>query len=132
MITYVPPLFITTAQWGLLAISLSRNPNPTPGWGEEMAAKKLLSGEWLLFTCPGGLFAVEKVGRRLYVQALNITKFGWRMRSFRNWMDRLATDMECDTVETTCFDERLAKAMVRIRAKPESWQMVWQVEGRSI
>jgi len=100
------------------------------GWKPLQVAEKLLSGAWLAFRCDGGAFAVEKAGDRLYVTCLCIERFGWRLRAFRDVMDRLAADLGCNTVETTVFDERLAQAMVRIRARPESWNMVWQVEGR--
>lgn len=99
------------------------------GWTAVDIAEKLLAGSWLAFAVPNGVFAVEKLGTRLHVRALAIKSFGWSMRRFRDDMDRLAGDMACDTVETVCFNERLARAMVKIRARPESWSMVWQVEG---
>jgi hypothetical protein len=63
------------------------------------------------------------------VEALNLHNFGWFMRSFRDVMDRLATDLMCYTVETLCFEERLAEAMLRIKAQKAGWLMRWQVEG---
>jgi hypothetical protein len=122
---------ITEEQWEALRLSGARAPEPSQRWSSLEIAKALISGRWLAFSVPGGIIAVEKIGTRLYVRALNITGFGFRMRKFRDDMDRLATDMMCDTVETICFDERLARATMKIRASVEAWTMVWQVEGRA-
>ena len=123
---YVDPYVMTAEQFDKLCEG-----GVPGGWQPSDIAQKLLSKAWLAFETGGGMFAVEKKGTRLYVTALAIDRFGWRLRAFRDIMDRLATDLMCDTVETMCFDERLAHAMMRIRAKPEAWKMVWQVEGTS-
>lgn len=130
MLVWIDPKLMNMGELRALAVSGRRAPVEEQRWSDKDIAERVLSGCWMVFRCPGGLFAVEKIGSRLYVQALNIKRFGWRMRSFRNWLDRLATDLMCDTVQTVCFDERLARAMVKIEAKAEAWQMVWQVKGR--
>lgn len=129
MLTFLPPQSLTMEQWQMIEESISRPPVKAERWTPLEAAEALLSGRWLAFSCPGGIVVVEKQARNLLVHALNIRRFGWRLRAFRNAMDRLASSLMCDTVETTCFDERLARAMQRIHAKPVSWQMQWQVEG---
>lgn len=125
-LTWVDPLTLSNWQWSKLLEG-----GKPGGWtGEEIAAK-LLSRQWAAFETDGGMLAVSKAGTRLTVTMLAIDKFGWRMREFRNVMVRLASDLGCDTVETTVFSERLMQAMVRIKAQPESWNVVWQVEGTS-
>jgi hypothetical protein len=121
---WVDPALLTAEQFDDLCHGCAAG-----GYEELDVARALLSRRWLAFETDGGILAVERIGRRLYVRALKIDRFGWRMRAFRDIMDRLACDMSCDTVETTCFDERLARAMVRIRARAEAWVMVWEVEG---
>jgi 23S rRNA C2498 (ribose-2'-O)-methylase RlmM len=123
-LVWLNPLLLSDEHWQALCAG-----GEPGGWTPAEIAEQLLSKRWMAFACDGGAFAVETVGTRLYVRVLAIDGFGWRMRSFRDVMDRLASDMGCDTVETTVFSERLMQAMVRIRAKPEAWNMVWQVEG---
>jgi hypothetical protein len=102
-----------------------------PAGIEPLAVSRfLLSGEWLAFSCPGGVLAVSRQGRRMYLSSVCIEKFGWRVRKLRESLLRLAADLACDTVETTCYDARLARAMVRVQARPESINMIWQVKGR--
>jgi len=125
-LVYVSAEQMTPAQFGVLTAG-----GVPGGYSAHDIALRLAARVWTAFEFDGGMLAVEKIGSRLYVRALSAEGFGWRLRAFRDVMDRLATDLMCDTVETTCFNERLARAMVRIKARAESWTMVWQVEGRS-
>lgn len=121
---YIEPERLTGDQWKMLVAGT------TPGgWSELELAEKLLGRKWRAFSWKEGMFAISVKGKLMTVEALAIPNFGAKMRSFRDVMDRLASDYGCDTVETMCFDERLAQAMVHIRAKPVAWLVQWQVEG---
>lgn len=130
MLVYLPPGMLTVADVLGLAESGS-----VGGWSVSDISRAIISGRWKVFRVPTGVIAVSVGGvgkaRKLTIEALNIDGFGWMMRGLRDAMDRLATDWGCHTVETICFDKRLAAAMVKIRAKPVGWLMEWQVEGLS-
>ncbi len=99
------------------------------GWTALDVAEKVLSKRWAVYGYGGGVVAVSSSPPLLMVEALSIPNFGAKMRGFRDVMDRLAAHYKCDTVETMCFDSRLARAMVHIRAEPVAWLMRWKVEG---
>lgn len=124
MLRYLPELSqeqfdelcISGLQGGLLPVEVADN---------------VLSRRWMCFAIEPerGVLAVSKADDVLTVEAIYAHRWGWFAREFRNVMDRLATDLACNTVESWVFDERLAKAMVRIEAEPVAWQMRWQVRG---
>lgn len=126
MLIYVPPHDLTVEQIDQLEESWK------VGGGTRLElVKNILRGDWKVFAVKGGILAVSKAGDKLTVEALNVQNFGWFMRQFRDAMDRLATDWKCNTVETFCFDQRLAAAMLRIRGKHVATLVQWDVEGMS-
>lgn len=128
MLTYLP----TLAHWQFVLLCES---GERGGMGSVEVSEHLLSGRWKCFSVgkDRGLVAVSVRGvgkqRKMIVEAFWARNFGWFMRAFRDVMDDLATAWDCHTVETMCFDSRLAAAMVKIEAKPTAWQMEWQVRG---
>lgn len=85
---------------------------------------------WLVFELEragGGILAVEKVGRRLFIHALAAPGFGWSFRRAVRLLQKLAADLECDAVETMVWDKRLARAMQKVGVRAEAVQMVLRV-----
>lgn len=121
-LTFVHPQQISVEQFRLLCIGCL-----PAGIPPIEVASQLLASKWLAFEVDGGMLAVAKRGGTMLVESLAIERFGWRLRALYPLLIRVAADLGCHTVETTCFDERLARAMVRIKAKPAAWVMEWQV-----
>lgn len=131
MLTYVPPLALRDqhVEW-LLA---SERAKPVH---EQRSAAELVelvnSQQMLVFELRrkgGGIVAVGKVGRRLVLHALTAPGFGWSFRAAVKLLKKLASDLECDAVETMVWDRRLARAMQRVGVQPEAVQMVLKVAG---
>ena len=124
MLEYVSPSTLTDQQLDLLTESWC------VGGGTELeVAEHVVSGRWHVFAVKNGILAVSVRGQVMTVEALNVSNFGWFMRQFRDVMDRLASYYGCNTVETMCFDERLAAAMLRIKGKHAATLVRWDVEG---
>jgi hypothetical protein len=126
MLRWLPPQQLSDSEFN----SLVRGAAPG-GWTELDVAEKLLSGNWQAYGWDGGTLAVCKQGNRMLVTSFTASRFHGYLQAMRDVVDRLATDFMCDTVETTVFDERMAKAMMRMRGQVESWTLTWQVEGMS-
>lgn len=91
-------------------------------------AEHLLSGAWQAYSYGQIMVAVEKQEQRLCVRSLAGAEYVAVARGLAAALDRLAAEWSCDIVETTCFDQRMAKAMLRLGAQVESWTLVRRVE----
>ncbi len=134
LFTYIQPGEMTARQLALLDES-RQVPAPVNQFTLQEMLDRLEARRWHAFACKQGLFVVEVLEgngqRRMVVVALALPGFGWFMRRFRDEMDRLAAAWMCDTVETLCFDKRIADATLKIEGQVEAYSIVWQVKGTS-
>jgi hypothetical protein len=123
MLTYVDPATISPSQFEQLTAAAA-----TGGWTELDVAYAVLGRGWTVFSFDGGIMAVSASDGVLTVEAWAANSFYKFMRRWQATMQRLAADMQCNTIQTTVVDARLARAMVRIGGEVESWNMRWQVD----
>jgi hypothetical protein len=93
----------------------------------------LLLGESVAYWLEPGLMLVERHSisnqHRLRIVGIFVPRFGFRIRKITEGLRALATEWACDTVETTCFDLRLAKAILKVGGKVESVTVTLAVEN---
>lgn len=91
--------------------------------GEVMKALK--TGALRLFEFDSGVLLVHREGDRLVIDAMEAKI--WQRRELADVLRRLAADWLCDKVQTSCFDKRLADAIVAIGGRVESWDLTLEV-----
>lgn len=123
MLRYVPPLELTAEQMRKLSESWSKG-----GGASVEAAENVLSGRWKVFALKHGVIAVSRSGTTMTIEAVHAERFGWFVRQLRDVLVKLATEWGCNTVETYCFDERLASAMLHVDGKHVAWLVAWDIE----
>lgn len=121
---YVPPAGLTPEQLSWLNISAVRG-----GWTVVDLAEAIGSGRWQVFSFPRGLLAISTSAGVMTIEATYGEAFGPLIRSLKRDLLRLASHYKCYKIETLCFDERVAQAMLRIKGRATAWQISWDVEG---
>ena len=91
----------------------------------KFIVEQLASGGFRLFTFEGGLVICSKRGKRLVLEIM--TASIWKRKDLADTFRKLATDWECDTVETLVFDSRLADAIVAVGGQVEHYCMTLPV-----
>lgn len=126
MLTWVPFPDLTRQHIRLLAKSLLAAPEDVR-MSVEYLTEELRERRMRAFSFDGGLLVVHKEGKRLVIDALACDALG-RCWLLDEWVKRLAADWECDTIKTTVFDERLARAIRKLGGRVESIDLVLSVE----
>lgn len=124
MIRWVPFPEIGSKHLRLLGECLNVAPEAV-----RMSARDLINGlrdrVLRLFEFDDGLLVVHRDEKRLVIDALACSI--WKREQLADTLRRLAADWECDTIQTTVFDERLADAIVSIGGKIESYDITLPV-----
>lgn len=122
MLTYVPFEELDYLHLEQIAKSLLVAP-------PEVRAKELLPRlqrkDLACFTWPDGLMLIGKLDNRLLIEAMSASI--WGRQDLAKDLRRLAADWECDTIQTTVFDSRLASAIVKVGGQIESYDMILPV-----
>lgn len=134
MLTWLPPTLITREHLALLAASISAAPAFERIDTVELVTK-LHEGKAFAFVFPPqGLLIVEVRSGEDGSRRLSIIAFaGWqgslKLAELAADLRHMGAEWKCDTIETLCYDHRLARAIVRIGGQVESWNLVLDVEG---
>jgi hypothetical protein len=130
MLTFVPPTMLSGKDLLLLSNSLLRAAVWEPA---DEFMRKLHAGEAKAFRFPGGLLILESHKHpettRLLITAFAGNAAIWKRCGLARELRLIAAEWKCDTIETTCFDARLAAAIVKIGGKVESVTVTLSVEG---
>lgn len=126
MLTWVPFPDIGVRHIELLAKSLHAAPEPAR-MSVEYLIRELHQRRMRLFEYTGGLIVVHKDDKRLIIDALACEKLGqaWLLEKA---LQKLAADWQCDTIKTTVFDERLARAIRKLGGRVEAIDLILPVE----
>jgi hypothetical protein len=110
-----------------LANSLLAAPADTR-YDVDYIIEALTRGTMRLFDWPNGLVLVSKRGQRLVLEGLWATRLLKDAITLADDLKRLAADWQCDTIETTCFDKRLARVIEKLGGRVESRTLTLAVE----
>jgi hypothetical protein len=133
MLVFVPPWRVTSEQIGLLAKSLLRAPSFERPSGEKLIGM-LHTGEAHMYEFPQGLLILQRLHGADHTDRVSILAFAgrataWKMRELAQDLKKIAAEWGCDTIETLCYDTRLASAIQRVGGKLESVSLTLAVEG---
>lgn len=126
MISWVP--FQQINRWHLERIAESLHAAPAEiRFEADDVMKKLATGVLRLFEFDGGILLVRQDGKRLMLDGISCTKLSkvWKLVPA---VRRLAADWLCDTIVTTVFDERLARAINKLGGRVEAYDLILPVE----
>ena len=124
MLSYVPIDAIRGRHLHALAESLNACPAAVRPSAKEMI-EDLHANRTMLFETEEGIVVLSKQDNRLCIDAATTT--AWRCNKLAADLKRLAAEWQCDTIETTVFDSRLAAAILRVGAQVESTTLVLAV-----
>jgi hypothetical protein len=82
----------------------------------------------VLFEFPGGSMLVEKIDNRLHLTAFSSDAALKNAAPLLEDVKRLAADWQCDTIETTVFDPRLASVICKLGGRVESQTVILSAE----
>lgn len=127
MLEHVPCEQITSAHLAWLAASLLSAPLDNRPTAEDLT-RAIWLGTMRLFEWDGGCVLVGQSQNRLVVHAFGCDKLVGIPAPLTADLKKLAADWQCDTIETTCFDTRLASVIQRLGGRVESQTLTLAVE----
>lgn len=127
MITYVPFEKVTQRHLVWLANSLLAAPADNRPSAEDLSRAIFLE-TMRLFAWPSGCVLVGQSEKRLVLHAFGCDKLAGVPGPLTADLKRLAADWQCDTIETTCFDSRLASVIQKLGGRVESQTLTLAVE----
>jgi len=127
MITHVPFEHLNDRHTNMLARSMHAAPAEEQP-DADCFIRAVMLGTMRLFEFPGGMVLCGKRDNRLVLYALVSEHLLADAIPLTADMKRLAADWECDTIETTIFDRRLASVIEKLGGRIESVTLVMPVE----
>lgn len=134
MLKYLPVEEISS--WHLAGIGASFAVAPDgqkPTLGAVLA--NIDKGLWKLFTFSQGfvIVSIEKYAGEKRLQVIGTFeeagKFGFLLPTLLKELKLLASNWGCDAVESTCYSQRQAQAIVKLGGEIESYNMLLKVKG---
>lgn len=90
--------------------------------------RAIMLGTMRLFEWDGGLILIGARDNRMMIWALCTTHLPRDAAQLAEDLKRLATDWQCDTIETTVFDPRLTCVIEKLGGRVESITLTLAVE----
>jgi hypothetical protein len=114
--------------WHIKGIAASLNAAPEAvRIAPEEIVDGLRSGSSRLFEWSNGLLVVREERGRLHLDAI-YTRFFQPKAKLVDAIRALAAHYRCDTIQTTCFDKRMADVIVGLGGQVESWTLTMPLE----
>lgn len=127
MIRYIPFEDVTPQHLLWLAQSLISAPESQRPDAETFS-RAIFLGTMRLFGWDTGCVLVGQRDSRLILYAFGCDKLAGIPAPLTADLKRLAADWQCDTIETTCFDPRLASVIQKLGGRVESQVLTLAVE----
>jgi len=128
MLLWIPPSMFTEQCLRLLARSTLAAPDAVGEPAHDILAR-LHEGKAQAFCWKDGLLVLEAHTPRLRIVAWAGDNSIFLRRELAEDLKKIAAEWRCDTIETTVFCPRLARAIARIGGEIESWTVTLSVEG---
>lgn len=129
MLKHVHPQQISAEDFAMLIVADGNNPEHCHITADDLVTK-LWAGVFELwrFEDGSGVVLAEKCGERLNLVRLSGNCIAFRFKEIADTLQHRAAELNCNSIETLVYSEKLVKALERLGARQEAINMVLELK----